>query len=271
MLWAKSSSKNPVEEKALGSRQKWKGRKIKPNGPSADVSTLVDAIKAEGRANRREEQREDSAKRWREWITIVLLGATVVAVGMQVHEMIKVYGPVKQQADAASTQSENSNKALIESQRAWVGPNGAKLSSAVVANSDVVIETGAQNTGREPALNFTYYITPIFATAQEDSNGTLSAKIADFVKTCKATRPKPAAQVLYPSVGFGTGFSFATTVDKSRITKGFVAGSEYLIVPGCLIYDTFNTTRHSTFCYFFKNGSTKIESLNLCTNGSTAD
>jgi len=40
------------------------------------------------------------------------------------------------------------------------------------------------------------------------------------------------------------------------------------VVQGCVVYDTFEKTRHSAFCYFYKAGATKPEHLNLCTGGT---
>ena len=68
--------------------------------PSTDFAALIDAIANEGSANRAEEKREDGGKQFRDWVTILLLIATTGGVYWQVAEMIKVYEPIKKQADA---------------------------------------------------------------------------------------------------------------------------------------------------------------------------
>src|SRR5690348_3124680 len=89
---------------------------VKYSRPSADLSALIDVIREEGHAYRKEEQLEDSGKKVREWITIGLIALTLIAVGWQVYEMVKVYEPIKAQAEAsqraaeaATKQSENSD------------------------------------------------------------------------------------------------------------------------------------------------------------------
>jgi hypothetical protein len=146
-------AKNNNENKEQ-SKEDW--RKSSDNNgdrPSADFTALIDAITAEGRAYRKEEQREDRSKKVREWITIILIALTFGAVVSQVREMIKVYEPIKSQAEAALIQAEAakvqseaaktqaqglqdqtqlakeaaiaSHQSLIAAQRAWVGPSGA--------------------------------------------------------------------------------------------------------------------------------------------------
>jgi hypothetical protein len=74
--------------------------------PSADFAALIDAINAQGQANRQEERAEDRGKKRREWLTIGLLLGTVALLRNQVEEMKKVYDPIKGQADAAVIQAE---------------------------------------------------------------------------------------------------------------------------------------------------------------------
>ena len=49
----------------------------------------------------------------------------------------KAYGPAQQGAAAATNQSENSDKALIQAQRAWIGPSGAKFDIAPSIGKDI--------------------------------------------------------------------------------------------------------------------------------------
>src|SRR5262245_56475078 len=60
-----------------------------------NFAQLIAAIRGEGAAERAEEQREDRGKKFREWTTIILIALTFIAVCWQVHEMIKVYEPIK--------------------------------------------------------------------------------------------------------------------------------------------------------------------------------
>lgn len=77
---------------------------IKQSDPSPDFAALVHAINTQGRNSRDEENRENKWKAFRETISIFLIGATFGAIALQVREMRKVYDPIKEQADAATTQ-----------------------------------------------------------------------------------------------------------------------------------------------------------------------
>jgi hypothetical protein len=72
---------------------------------SSPISGLIEAINAHSRANIAEESKEDYERSLRERITIVLLAITMVAIIFQVIEMRKVYGPIKDQANAALGQA----------------------------------------------------------------------------------------------------------------------------------------------------------------------
>jgi hypothetical protein len=146
---------NPGEKKVTAQDEERRGGEEKLSRPAIDLAALIDAINTEGSANRRENRREDGAKRFREWITIVLLGITATAVFWQVHEMIKVYGPVKDQADAAIRQSENAERALIAANRPWVTAD-ISVNGPIVYNVNGVnftLNFRLKNIGHSPALN----------------------------------------------------------------------------------------------------------------------
>ncbi len=165
----------------------------------------------------------------------------------------------------------DSSNSLQRSQRAWVGPNGAKIDGTVALNQPVSVQMTVMNTGREPALNFLPSIFPGIYNTTAETEVSLQKEVYGFVQKCRATPTRIGAQVLFPSVGLGTGFSFTTTFPKEKIDQEVIRGNKVLIAVGCLAYDTAGKTHHSTFCYFFKNGTTKPDNLNLCFNGNTAD
>jgi len=74
-----------------------------------------------------------------------------------------------------------------------------------------------------------------------------------------------------PSTGFGSGFDFSVDFPKEEIDEQVISGEKLLIVQGCLVYESLGATRHSAFCYFFKDNSTALEHLNICSAGSNAD
>ena len=170
--------KNPLQNEPGSSGDRKKRAEDNENwAPSADFAALIKTIKNQGRAYRREEQREDRGHARRERITIGLLFLTVIGIFWQIYEMIHVYGPIHEQAvasgkqatasekaaeattraaAAATRQSENSDRAMIQAQRAWLGPRNATFSAEPKIGEFIDVTIEYQNTGREPALNFAY-------------------------------------------------------------------------------------------------------------------
>ncbi len=255
-----------------------------PNVPSADFAALINAITIEGRANRAEEQREDRGKKIREWLTILLLATTMVAIFWQVYEMVHVYGPIHDQAiaskvsadaskiaaEAATKQSENSDKALVQAQRAWVGPQNANIATEPTIGKPVEITIQYQNSGHEPALGFVFSVEPFLFTPAEEANGTVGTKILNYMNACKNTKHWLGGSVIYPSIGF-SAYSLNTKTNDDFIDENFTKDERSMIVQGCFLYRTFDLPRHSYFCYFYKQGYTKPQNLNICVSGHDAD
>ena len=174
-------------------------------------------------------------------------------------------------AFAAFITLKDSNDSLQRSQRAWVGPTSGKIEGAVTLKNPVVVSVNVINTGREPAAAFVPSVLPAIFVPATETEDALNAEIDGFVKRCRATPSKEGAQVLFPAVGLGNGFNFQGKYSKEKVDQGVIDGNKSLIVVGCLIYDTAGKTRHSTFCYSFKNGETKPDAMNLCFHGNTAD
>ena len=110
--------------------------------------------------------------------------------------MIKVYDPIKEQADAskkaadattkaadaATKQSENSDEALIVSSRAWVGPIDAKIVGTVELEKPVKAAISIRNTGRQPAKNFRWIPEHFIAIGEEDR--VVGQKVDSSMKIC---------------------------------------------------------------------------------------
>ena len=181
-------------------------------GAATDLSALIDTIRAEGRANRAEEKREDDAKTFRELVTIVLIGATLFAVCWQVYEMVQVYDPIRAQADeakrsadAAAKQAESAERAFIQAQRAWIGPRNATIVGDVVVGKPVEIVFAYENSGHEPGVDFRAYAEPIRMSGDDDAK--VRGVIQKNLEACRASVAWEGGSVVFPSVGgFGSGY-----------------------------------------------------------------
>jgi hypothetical protein len=278
--------KNPFHRKPKRNDEKPQSRKHNKGRPSADFAALIDTVRDEGRAYRKEEQREDRGKRRREWITIGLIFLTFSAVCYQVYEMIKVYEPIREQAeaskkaavatvraaDAATRQSENSDRAIVQAQRAWVGPLVASFAAEPSIGKAIEITVNYQNSGHEPAIGFVYSIEPFGADVADDKSGVADARIQNYLAACKNTLEWRGGSVVYPSTGgFGGGYAMNSKTKDDFVTEGMIKGDTLIVVQGCFLYQTFETPKHSYFCYFYRQGMTKFQNLNICIAGHSAN
>ena len=153
-LMARQSFRNAAKKTKAAQPDKSSAIKEKPEGLSADFAELIDTITQEGQATRAEEKREDDMKQTREWLTIALLIATVVLLGWQVSEMVKVYGPIERQADAAQ-------RTLIATQRAWMRITDMHISVTGLrfnnGGADISFELRTKNLGNTVANNVAFY------------------------------------------------------------------------------------------------------------------
>lgn len=252
--------------------------------PRTDLSALVDAIRAEGRASLAEERREDRGKRRREWITIGLIALTLFAIWLQVREMQRAYGPIakqadtsalsaaatKEAADAALSQVKDAENALELAQRAWVGPSNAAFAAEPQAGKPIDISITYQNSGREPALNFGYNLDTFVTVQSGDLTKTASARMGSYEQMCQTTSASTGGSVVYPSTGFSS-YTLSDALPSSTLDARFSERHEILVIQGCFWYRTFDAQKHSYFCYFYRPKKTKIADLNICVIGADAN
>jgi hypothetical protein len=246
---------------------------------SANFAALVDAIRGEGTAERAEERREDRGKRFREWVTIFLIAATLIAVSWQVHEMIKVYEPLRNQAeaaiksadaatksaDAATQQALNAERTLIQTQRAWVGPLNAAFAAEPMIGKPLEVAIEYRNTGHEPATNFIYYVTWLAVTPSEDATADFVSQLNSYVHTCRNSQWGGGGSMVFPTTaGFASGYNLTTKSNDDLVDDAVVQGSKTVFVQGCFRYKTLDIPKYTYFCYFYKAGVTKIHNLNIC-------
>lgn len=245
---------------------------------STDFAALISAITKESEASRAEEQREDSAKQMREWLTIGLVAATLAVLGWQVSEMIKVYGPIKDQAiasqagaKAAVAPAANSEKSLMEAQRAWVGPNNVGSASAPQGNKPLKITIDYSDSGRSPGLNFqeSNDWRAIDTNLVADNNWA-KTQINAWVTECRSKAKTTGGETVFPTVGFNS-YHLNVDVAANLIFPVVDQKGGAFIFLGCFTYGSFDIVHHSAFCYFFMNGSSLPQNWNFCSIGNYAD
>lgn len=162
------------------------------------------------------------------------------------------------------------NKTLIASSRAWVGPRNAKFEADPMAKTPIDATVEYQNVGKEPALNFSNLADFFAATIQEDKDGIVDTKLTAYLNGCLKYAPGSAGSVVYPSTGFSSYFLIAKS-QPNLVDDAVIKGEKLIFVQGCFAYKTFDILRHTYFCYFYKQGQTKPQNLNICSTGHYAD
>ena len=160
---------------------------------------------------------------------------------------------------------------LERSERAWVGPVDVKIDAAPQKDKDVKITVSVRNTGKEPAIDVFHDINPFIVHKGEFSEVVGERAMSEYVDWCLSQPSRRRQQVLYPSSGFGAGFDYTNTIDKTLVDDALINGDDIILVRGCLVYSTFAKMRHSAFCSFYKEKVTDPAHLNLCVGGSDAD
>jgi hypothetical protein len=267
-----TSSQDAAEEKNGGGENKGELGKDDQHGTSADFAALIDAIKREGAAYRKEEQREDSGKKFREWVTIVLIAFTFAAVCWQVREMMRVYEPISDQAKATAKSAE----ATASSQRAWVGPSTVTL-NGIQKDKGMIATIAYQNSGREPAVSF-YPGTATKLYSLEEWNGGDATKeiMAESGQCLKINNLPSGLQVVYPTTGFS---AYQLTIDTEKlseankilVTDDIISGKSIATFKGCFSYKTAKEIHHSAFCFYYLASATTLPNLSICNVGNEAD
>lgn len=191
---------------------------------SADAAALVDAISRQESANRSQEKREELANALRETITIFVLIFTAVVILRQVAEMVKVYQPIRDQANASVLQEKSEISA--ERARIFVAPN--RISPPNLTND------------RNPKYSFS--IANLGRTAALIGNELVDCNVYDrytgipIVPIYNKTKVTEAAEII------GGGISNANhecTVDHS-ITDDEIIGlknkTKIILFKGYIVY-----------------------------------
>jgi hypothetical protein len=136
------------------------------NKKRASAAALIDAYVDEYRTDREQHNRRENHRVVREWLTIIFLFVAASAgivqacifIG-QLHEMEKVYGPIKTSAeaakiaaDAAKDSAETTKIAMQLDQRAWLGIEAVSPEPPIPEiGKTFIVRITIKNTGKTPA------------------------------------------------------------------------------------------------------------------------
>ena len=262
------------------------------------IAVLNRTLAEQANANRKQEYREDTGNKLIRGLTLLFVILTTIGIfwqasifNSQLIEAQKVFGPIRDQADAskravdaamkqsdaatrqsemAAKQADFSAKALTQAQRAWVGPRDARFESKPASGKTNKIIIEYQNTGKEPALGFTFDAEHYAATLAQDADGTITKKTAAYVNKCGQLLAMLGGGVVYPASGF-SALNLSLPIDEKLIDDEVIDGKKVIVVNGCFAYVTGGAAHHSAFCYFYRGDENDSNHLSICLNGNYAD
>ena len=207
-------------------------------------------------------------ERQRRWGKILVIAGLFVAVFLAYHDERTRHQATKVALTEAI--SKQAAPAMV-GQRAWVGSWNAKLSAEPIAGEPLKIIIEYQNTGQEPARNFTFSIDTFTAPQDESNADGVKRHTMRFWEHCRSKSYTNSGQVIYPNSGLARMYTLTTQLDRHEVTEAVVAGERVVFVQGCFVYQTAQTVHLSSFCYYYQAGVTKIASLNFCLFGQYTD
>jgi hypothetical protein len=210
-------------------------------------------------------------------ITILLVFLTAIFTGLswcafrdQLSEMKRVYGPIKEQADAA-------RDAMIATSRAWLAPRVATFAKELSLHQPWSITVAYGNVGKEPGLGF---------VAQEDFGSVGVPKPSEswysvFPKTtlkdvCARTTASDEGLTIYPSGPIDHRYGVSGNLDAFDITQDILDGTKVMFIHGCFAYRTVGTPHKSEYCFLLvplgdsKNKTQTFSSVS-CIYGNNAN
>lgn len=181
------------------------------------------------------------------------------------------------QAEASMAAAKTSHDNLVASQRAWVGPTDATMTSPE-AYKPLKATVRFGNSGRQPAPTVSLLVPKLYSI-EEWGNGIAVSDIEKFKGEClQLPMTDQNAQITFPTAGF-TNFILGydgtqqtlRDFDKLSVTPELVAGKQVVAFKGCFVYRTLGEIRRTSFCYFYLAKVSDISHLNYCAVGQAAD
>jgi hypothetical protein len=252
--------KQRIEGEKTAENQEQSQREEDEAAENARVEKIVDAIEGVIQGIDRQSDENNPDKKWEhKWRKAEVLGLWfAAAIGLTA-------------VIVSSIDSANTRKEMQGEQRAWVGPQSGVLDAPLALEKANSISITVQNTGKEPARDMVPFIQVGIWKKASETEKAFTAEINGFSDKCRKTVPTTGAQILFPTNGFGGGFTFATPIKPNLIDADLIAGRNILIAIGCVSYTTENKPHHTSFCYSYTNGTSKGTNVNLCYVGNQSD
>jgi hypothetical protein len=218
------------------------------------------------------EKREDRWENFREWVTVALLICTTTGVFWQVHEMVKVYGPIRDQA-VANQESAAAAKMAAEAARDAV--NLAKTNAEIQLRPYVFIEANgikatangleadlvAKNVGQTPA--YRAHVRGLVRVVDFPlKSGEVPARFEEGPKSAAFHIPHHNTNVLGP--GRELHFAGVTrSFDPREMAEVKHGGTKRILVAGMFYYsDVYRATHYTKYCMLY--AGLTLDTMSFC-------
>lgn len=167
---------------------------------------------------------------------------------------------------------EKTDETLKSQQRAWIEPRAPSITSGRARGETLNFTVRYANIGNEPAVNAVIQtdVRPIEVTTAGDQARGWFPRKNDM---CKHSHPNDAGLVVWQSDS-KTHELFYTSSDSPPDAEDVWNGLKFLVVEGCIGYETVGSVHYSAFCYYTRpiaNKPSEEWPLQLCMNHNTAD
>lgn len=252
----KSEIQKTVEETTNSSDAERKARETEQSAAIASqLAALVNQLKGE-------EERVEQPKQIKKWTDAITLGfvfLTVIFTGLswcafrdqlgvfkeQLGEMQRVYGPIKEQADAAKG-------AMIATSRAWLAPRVATFAKELGLHQPWDITVAYGNVGKEPGLGFVAHEEFGSVAAPKPAKSWYSVFSKDTLKdVCTGTIASDNGLTIYPSGPIDHRYNVSADLRTFDVTQDILDGTRIMFIHGCFAYRTVGSPHKSEYCFLF--------------------
>jgi hypothetical protein len=148
---------------------------------------------------------------------------------------------------------------LVASNRAWIAPNLVHLPQPLKVGEDAMLLFYYGNIGKEPATNVgNHSEAQSLPMSLIDGPPEIAAfKLRDAINdlkmpdSCSLAEAERFAGVVYP--GSLDSTTKAVKVEAKWLTQPIVDGFGFVIVKGCIVYETMRKSRRSEYCFLYNS------------------
>jgi hypothetical protein len=139
---------------------------------------------------------------------------------------------------------------------------GARLTRALEKDKPVEFEVVVINTGREPARDVSFRFLNSTIEGYDQPTTSFYDIQTPTGSPCEGLRPEKDRVVFPPSIANISAFHRLNSLHGApgyTIDEKLIDGQRFYVVSGCMVYITFGSAHHSTFCYILETRRSPAE------------